>query len=111
MVRVRDISRDDQGHDTELTGTEKVITFKAFLYTRDKHQLISEVEESGKDPQTGEIIYKDLVGNPNLSSEFRTIQSQKSADHAVELGEGIGQNNVPVRKRVRPSQTVNEVTA
>lgn len=86
LVRVRNISRDEQGRDTELFGTESVITYKAFLYTREQFEVIEQVEEDGVNPKTKETLYKPVPGNPNLHAEFRTTTAQKSAGHADELG-------------------------
>jgi hypothetical protein len=96
LVRVRNISRDEQGRETELFGIKSVITYKAFLYTREQFEIIEQVEENGVDPETKETIYKAVPGNPNLHAEFRK-EAPKSAVHADELGE-----QKPTKGRGRP---------
>jgi hypothetical protein len=68
-VKVRNITKDDTGHPTELYGTETIITYKAFQYLTDKYELIYQVD--GED--------NEVPGNPNLHPEYRTAVQQKSA--------------------------------
>lgn len=82
LVRVRDISKDEHGHPTELTDTERVITFRAYQYTQQNFQLIEQVVEDGLD-ENGQQKYKSVPGNPNLPPEFRTTV-QSDAGHAAD---------------------------
>jgi hypothetical protein len=81
-VLVKDISYDDMGRPTELHGTERVLTYKSFLYLNanpenPRYELIGEVDEKG-----------NLVpGNPNLSAQHRQqAQHQESAAPVVRTG-------------------------
>jgi hypothetical protein len=106
LVRVRNISKDENGHPTELHGTESVITYKAFQYTKDQFQLVSEVEEAGKHKDTGEQLYKDIEGNPNLHAEYRTTPSQRNAD----LADNLGVSKKGPGRPARTEKTLTEVT-
>lgn len=81
-VKVKDISRDDNGQPTELFGTTRILTYKAFLYLNvnpenPRYELIGEVDEKG-----------ELVpGNPNLNAQHRpSAQSQRSAEPVGNTG-------------------------
>lgn len=103
LVRVKDISKDEHGHPTELTGTERVITFRAFQYTQQNFEIIEQVTEDGLD-DNGQQKYKSVPGNPNLSPEFRTTQSVAShADDTREPVQEIG------RRRGRPKSNDNVI--
>lgn len=81
-VRVKDISRDDNGQPTELYGTVRELTYKSFLMLNAnpenlRYELIGEVDEKG-----------NLVpGNPNLNAQHRqSAQNQRSAEPVVSTG-------------------------
>lgn len=115
LVRVRDISKDEHGHPTELTGTERVITFRAFQYTQQNYQLIEQVVEDGLD-ENGQQVYKSVPGNPNLTPEFRTTV-QSDAGHAADsraVEQPVPQTQTPQRRspgRPRANQEPIEHTA
>jgi hypothetical protein len=62
QVKVKNITKDDNGHPTDLFGTETIITYKAFLYLTDKYELLYQCDDNGK----------EIPGNPNLHPEYRT---------------------------------------
>lgn len=80
-VLARDISKDDQGQKTELYGTERILTYKSFLYLNAnpenlRYELIGEVDDKGQ-----------LVpGNPNLGAQHRQALPQRSAEPVVNTG-------------------------
>lgn len=66
-VKVRDKS------ESELNGTERVMTYKAFQYTKQIFELIGQCDEDGN----------LIPGNPNLSPEYRTT-NPANAVHAAD---------------------------
>ena len=80
-VLAEDIGRDDQGHATELTGTKRILTYKAFLYLNAnpealRYKLLYEVDENGD----------EVAGSPNLNAQDRRALPQRSAVPVVEAG-------------------------
>jgi hypothetical protein len=104
LVRVRDISKDEHGHPTELTGIERIITYRAFQYTQQNFELIDQVVEDGVD-ENGQQKYKAVPGNPNLPPEFRTAQN--AASHADDTRDSAAQE--PGRRRGRPKASDNVI--
>jgi hypothetical protein len=85
LVRVKDISTDDHGQPTELNGTERVITKKAFLYKQDAYELIAEVVEDGID-ENGNAKYKNKnVPSPNSNTQLKTQAQSQGAAHADDV--------------------------
>ena len=115
LVRVRDISKDEHGHPTELTDTERVITFRAYQYTQQNFKLLEQVIEDGFD-ENGQQKYKAVPGNPNLPPEFRTTV-QSVASHAAdsrELEQPVSTETTQQRRgpgRPKANQDVIEHTA
>lgn len=111
LVRVRDISTDEHGHPTELTGIERVLTYRSFQYTQQNFELIEQVVEDGFDAD-GLQKYKAVPGNPNLPPEYRTT-APKSADHAADARvESIKTEAIPPqqeRRRGRPKASDNVI--
>lgn len=102
LVRVRDISKDEHGHPTELTGTERVITYRSYQYTSQNFEIIEQVVEDGLD-EDRQQKYKAVPGNPNLPPEFRTA-AQNAASHADDArGADTG------RRRGRPKASDNVI--
>lgn len=79
-VLAEDISTDEHGRPTELTGTRRILTYKSFNYLNSnpddlRYKLIGEVDEKG-----------NLVpGNPNLNAQHKPVH-QRSAEHAGSVG-------------------------
>jgi hypothetical protein len=79
-VLVKDISTDEFGRPTELTGTTRILTYKSFNYLNanpdnPRYELIGEVDDKGK-----------LVpGSPNLNAQHRSAL-QPNAGHAASVG-------------------------
>lgn len=86
LVRVRNKSKDENGQPTLLYGTESIITYKAFRYVSENHELICQVDEHGN----------EVPGNPNLHPEYRTQAQQKAnAVHAADTRVEGKQNAAP----------------
>jgi hypothetical protein len=105
LVRVRDISKDEHGHPTELTDTERVITFRAYQYTQQNFKLLEQVIEDGFD-ENGQQKYKAVPGNPNLPPEFRTTV-QSVASHAAdsrELEQSVSRETETTQQRRGPGR-------
>lgn len=80
-VLVEDIGKDDNGQPTELYGTTRILTYKAFLYVNanpenPRYKLLYEVDENGK----------EVPGSPNLNAQHRTPLQQRSAAPVVNAG-------------------------
>jgi hypothetical protein len=108
LVRVKNISKDDYGHPTELHGVESVITYKAYLYTQDKYELMYQCDEKGN-----QVFDAQGNANPNLKPEHRQQTLQKSAVHAADVR---GENEPvlteqPKRRGRRPNVELKEETA
>jgi hypothetical protein len=83
--------------NSELNGTESVITYKAFQYTSEQYELIGQCDEKGN----------LIPGNPNLHPEYRT-QVQKDAGHAADTREE--QITAPVIERKKPGPKPKSIT-
>lgn len=84
-VQVEDISTDEHGRPTELTGTTRILTYKSFLYLNanpddQRYKLIGEVESIDA---KGNV--KLAPGNPNLNAQHKPAH-QRSAEHAGSVG-------------------------
>lgn len=80
-VLVEDIGKDDNGQPTELYGTQRILTYKAFNYVNanpenPRYKLLYEVDENGK----------EVPGSPNLSAQHRTPLQQRSVAPVVNAG-------------------------
>lgn len=81
-VLARDISRDEMGRPTELYGTERILTYKSFLFLNNnpealRYELIHEIDENGK----------EVPGNPNLNAQHRVqLAPQRNAGLAADAG-------------------------
>lgn len=76
-VKVKDISTDDTGRPTELYGTERILTYKAFLLKNDAYELIGQSDEDGN----------LIPGNPNLGPQHRPAQNLQNVGPVVNTGE------------------------
>lgn len=90
FVKVRDIS------DTELNGTERTMTYKAFQVTKQNFELIGQCDEDGN----------LIAGNPNLHTEYRT--SPQNAGHAADTRSD--QVDAPVIERRKPGPKPKSIT-
>lgn len=84
-VQVEDISTDEHGRPTELTGTTRILTYKSFLYLNanpddQRYKLLGEVESIDA---KGNV--KLAPGNPNLNAQHKPAH-QRSAEHAGSVG-------------------------
>ena len=73
LVKVRNVSTDENGQKTDLYGTETILTYKAFNYVQDRFELLYQCDASGK----------PIPGNPNLSAQHQR-EAKESA--IVETG-------------------------
>lgn len=105
-VLVEDISKDEQGHPTELTGTTRILTYKSFNYLNanpenPRYKLLYEVDEKGK----------EVPGSPNLNAQHRKPLQQRSAEPVVNAGQNTGSDSVNQRQKPGPkSKKLNSVT-
>lgn len=88
MVKVQNISKDENGHPTELFGTEQIVTYKAFLYLTDRYKLLFQCDENGN----------EIPGNPNLHPEYRTTVKKVVAP-AADVRVETKQEQKPALKR------------
>lgn len=108
-VLVEDISTDEYGRPTELTGTRRTLTYKSFLYLNtnpedQRYKLIGEVDSKG-----------NLVpGNPNLNPQHRTqVQVIKNAEPVVDAGQPSMQevsSDPPIVERKKPGPKRKQIT-
>lgn len=91
MVKVQNISKDENGHPTDLFGTEQIVTYKAFLYLTDRYKLLFQCDELGN----------EIPGNPNLHPEYRTAIKEKVVAPADDVRVKVAQEQKPAVKRGR----------
>ncbi len=89
MVKVQNISKDENGHPTDLFGTEQIVTYKAFLYLTDRYKLLFQCDENGN----------EIPGNPNLHPEYRMAIKENLAAPAVSVRVEKQQEIKPAAKR------------
>lgn len=88
MVKVQNISKDENGHPTELFGTEQIVTYKAFLYLTDRYKLLFQCDENGN----------EIPGNPNLHPEYRTTTVKEVVAPAADVRVETKQEQKPKAK-------------
>lgn len=105
-VLVRDISRDEMGRESELYGTQRILTYKSFLdLNRNpealRYELIYEVDENGK----------EVSGNPNLSAQYRVQRPQRSAEPVVDSGPSEREKELLAEiARLKAAQSTEQVS-
>jgi hypothetical protein len=113
-VLVEDISTDEYGRPTELTGTRRTLTYKSFLYLNanpddKRYKLIGEIKSIDA---KGNITLAE--GNPNLNPQHRTqIQVRKSAEPVVDAGQPSIQevsSDPPIVERKKPGPKRKQIT-
>lgn len=85
-VLARDISKDDEGHKTELYDTNRILTYKAFLYLNAnpdnlRYELIGQCDDDGN----------LIPGNPNLSAQHRqeALRSAEPVANKIVAGPSV----------------------
>lgn len=105
-VLVEDISKDDNGQPTELFGTTRILTYKAFNYVNanpenPRYKLLYEVDENGK----------EVPGSPNLSAQHRTSLPQRSAAPVVNAGPSDREKELLAEiEKLKAGQPVQAIT-
>lgn len=95
QVKVRDISKDEFGRPTILTGTERTMTYKSYLELRDRYELIAQIDDNGN----------PIAGNPNLKPEDQEALQQRSADAGSSREEEVA---TQVNETPQPTPIVKE---
>jgi hypothetical protein len=82
LVKVRNVSTDENGQKTDLYGTETILTYKAFNYVQDRFELLYQCDATGR----------PIHGNPNLSA-----QHQREAKESVIVETGPSQKELELQ--------------
>jgi len=99
LVRVKPIIFDEHGRSTNQFGEEDTITYKAYLHTQEKYQLIAQVDENGK-----QVFDSQGNPNPNLNPEHRQTRNQSDVDHAADVRESTPTLIQNVQQEVKVEQ-------
>jgi hypothetical protein len=96
-VYVEDISTDEHGRPTELTGTNRILTYKSFLYLNAnpdnlRYKLIGEVASVDSE---GNV--KLAPGNPNLGAQHRPAP-QQGANLAASTGQSESEKDAEIAR-------------
>jgi hypothetical protein len=97
LVKVRNISKDEHGQQSELYGTESILTYKAYNHIQNQFELLYQCDENGK-------MVVDANGNPspNLNAQHQQTAKVKNAVPVAEAGPVIQDVKPEVQPEVSP---------
>lgn len=98
LVKVRNIVKDEHGQQSELYGTESILTYKAYNYIQNQFELMYQCDENGK-----MVVDANGNPNPNLSAQHQQTAKVKNAVPVVKAGPIIIQEVTPeVQPEISP---------
>jgi len=115
-VLVKDISKDDNGHPTELHGTKRVLTYKSFLYLNAnpenlRYEHIGELSSITYDNDGSIKDYQLNPGNPNLDAQYSRVTALQPLNVVPAGNTGPSERELQLLQEIERLKKVNSEKA